>query len=153
MSIGIFIKIAIILMGILLNALAITTLIKRSRTPIFTIIWIFAGIVLIITGIFAEPYNWITIMGPSTIILIFFLGIMLQIYIKLRKGQWIISKKLHYNNYYMRKCPICTSLYNIFIRQALWFCPRFSFRFLLDFYYLYSRYLCNMLNKYRIEWT
>lgn len=88
MLVAICIKIAFILSGLLTAGLAISCLVRRTSTPIFTIIWIIAGATLIISGIFIEPYNWSSVIGVPTIIFIGILGLSAIVLF------WYLTKKI-----------------------------------------------------------
>lgn len=88
MIIAICIKITFILIGLLVAILSIASLKKRITTPSFTVIWIISGIILILTGIFIEPYDWSKIIGVPTII---FFGILTGSIVALF---WNLTKKI-----------------------------------------------------------
>lgn len=87
MSIAILIKIGFIIAGLTVAVSSIFFLAKRLNTITFTLIWIIAGLTLVCTGIFIEPYHWANIIGIPTLIFFSILGIsIISLF-------WYITKK------------------------------------------------------------
>lgn len=88
MIVAICIKTTLILTGIITFILALLNLSKRTTTPMFSSIWIIFSAVLILTGIFIEPYNWSNVIGIPTIILFGILSLAAIIFL------WYLTKKI-----------------------------------------------------------
>lgn len=88
MIVAVSIKTILIMIGIVVGIAAISTLVKRNTTPVFSVIWVCFGVVLVLTGIFIEPYNWTQMIGIPTL---FFIGILTMALIVFL---WFITKKI-----------------------------------------------------------
>lgn len=106
MIVSICIKVALMIVGLFVIAMSVSALVKRSSTPLFTVIWVVFGVILIITGIFIEPYNWASILGLPTIALIGLLGLASIFFF------WYLTKKLDELDNKMQEATIQLTLLN-----------------------------------------
>lgn len=98
------IKISLMLIGFCVAIVSFVSLIKRNTTPLFSVVWVSFGIVLILAGIFIEPKNWAGIIGVPTLILI---GILMIVFIVFF---WFITKKIDELSHKFKELVIQTTL-------------------------------------------
>lgn len=88
MLISIIIKILFICIGLFFAILSTISMTKRNVTPMFTIIWLVFSLILILTGIFIEPYGWANYIGLPTLVFACILGITFIIFL------WFLTKNI-----------------------------------------------------------
>lgn len=104
MVVVVAIKAALILIGVAVALMSVITLVKRTTTPVFSVVWVCFGAVIILTGILIEPHNWASIIGIPTLICI---GIFIVVFIIFL---WFITKQINESQHKFQEMNIQMTL-------------------------------------------